>query len=435
MRWLALILALSACGDNAPPRDVAPDCSAYAALPAGWGVDSAREAMRQSLLRQRLRYRESVEPGFVVRETEALAAASTCPQPQFEAGRILFEQTFSVGQSLQRVQSDGGGPEAASCTACHAQRGPGGGGGLPDASFLLGDGDSVSSGDARNPPALAGAGIVEELAAEMTAELARIRDSAQRGGKAVTVDLVAKGVSFGTLAVDAGGHVDTAGVRGVDPDLVIKPFGWKGSVATVLEMVPAEAEAHLGVTAELSQTHYVALATYVAGLDAPFVRPLEVPVDRADPLGALQPYEIDAWAHGRVLFDSIGCGSCHVPQMTLDHATLRIGDVALPLGSDGDPVFAFSDFKRHDLGDDNASQHLQGQVGRRLYLTRPLWGMAGSAPYFHDGKALTVDAAVARHGGEGSAARDAWAALPAADQSAIRIFLASLRRGPRLIVP
>jgi len=435
MRRWALIALVAACGDNEPPPEVAPDCSAYAEPATGWSDDAAREALRRSALRQRLRYREAVEPGFVVRETEALAAESACAQPQAEAGRILFEHTFSVGQWLQRVPGESTGVEAASCTACHAQRGPGGGGGLPDVTFLFGDGDSISSADARNPPALAGAGVIEALAAEMTADLARIRDTAKRGGKAVTVPLVAKGVSFGTLAVDANGRVDTSGVRGVDPDLVVKPFGWKGSVASVLEMVTLEAARHLGVTGELSQTHLVALATYVAALDAPVVRPLEVPVDRADPLGALQPYEIESWAAGRNLFETVGCASCHVPQLPLASATLRVGPVTVPLGRDCDPAFVFSDLKRHDLGDDNASRHLQGGVGRRLYITRPLWGMAASAPYFHDGKAMTVDAAVARHGGEGQSARDAWAALTDAERSALRIFLASLRRGPRLIVP
>ncbi len=434
MKRLALIALVTACGDNEPPPDGVPDCSAYTDAPSGWTDASAREALRQAALRQRLRYREAVEPGYVLRETEALAS-SACAQPQAEAGRILFEQTFSVGQSLQRVQSDGGGSEAASCTACHAQRGAGGAGGLPDATFLFGDGDSVRSGDARNPPSLAGAGVIEALAAEMTAELAAIRDTAQRGGKAVTVELVTKGVSFGTLAMDADGRFDTSGVRGVDPDLVVKPFGWKGSVATVLEMVTAEAAAHLGVTQEVSQTHLVALAAYVAGLDAPVVRPLEVPVNRAEPLGALQPYDIDGWAAGRVLFDEIGCANCHIPQLPLASTMLRVGPVAIPVGRDGEPAFVFSDFKRHDLGDTNASQHLQGGVARRLYLTRPLWGMATSAPYFHDGKALTVDAAVSRHDGEGAAARDAWNALSVADRGGIRIFLASLRRRPRLIVP
>lgn len=441
---------LVACGDNLPPEPPpAPDCSAFAAPAAGWSTDAAREAYRQAALRQRLRVREAIEPGYVVREAalaaddERVARGAACPQELAEVGRILFEHTFALGTPFQRVQSDDIAPVTTSCVSCHWQRGAGGGGGLPDAAFLQGDGDSTSSADARNPPSLAGAAVVEALAAEMTVELAAQRTAlvaqARREGTRVTVDLVAKGIAFGALAADGNGRIDTTDVRGVDPDLVVRPFGWKGSMASLVEAVTAEAAAHLAITNELQAGQRVAIAAYIATLDVPSMRPLEVPVDRDDPLGPVQPYQPEAWARGRTLFDAIGCASCHVPALPLTVPELQLraapADVGVAVALPSGPQLLFSDLKRHNLGDDNASQHLQAGVGRRLYLTRPLWGMATSPPYMHDGTAMTVDAAVARHGGEGVSARDAWLALPQADLSAIRIFLASLRRPPRMMIP
>jgi CxxC motif-containing protein (DUF1111 family) len=46
--------------------------------------------------------------------------------------------------------------------------------------------------------------------------------------------------------------------------------------------------------------------------------------------------------------------------------------------------------------------------------------------FLHDGRARTVEEAIAWHGGEGQTSRDAFAALLPADQQAIVTFLRSL---------
>src|SRR5438105_2369150 len=101
----------------------------------------------------------------------------------------------------------------------------------------------------------------------------------------------------------------------------------------------------------------------------------------------------------------------------------------------GYPVWLFSDLKRHDMGNDNVAQHVQRGVAPNEYLTPRLWGVANSAPYLHDGRAPSFDYAIAGHGGEGAAARAAFAALPHAEKGALRVYLMSLRRAPLVIVP
>jgi len=87
------------------------------------------------------------------------------------------------------------------------------------------------------------------------------------------------------------------------------------------------------------------------------------------------------------------------------------------------------------MGKANAARHVQRSVALQEYLTPRLWGMAESAPYLHDGRAPSIDYAIAGHDGEGAAARAAFQALPWNDRGYLRVYLMSLRRAPRVMVP
>ena len=54
-------------------------------------------------------------------------------------------------------------------------------------------------------------------------------------------------------------------------------------------------------------------------------------------------------------------------------------------------------------------------------------GVGSTAPYGHRGDLGTLAEAIAHHGGEAAAVRDAFDALPEADRAAIIEFLKSLR--------
>ena len=95
----------------------------------------------------------------------------------------------------------------------------------------------------------------------------------------------------------------------------------------------------------------------------------------------------------------------------------------------------FSDLKRHDMGAALATPAPQGAIPARVFLTRPLWGLAETAPYLHDGRAPTVHDAIVLHGGEAAKARDAYLALDEHARASVRVFLTSLSREPKLFVP
>jgi hypothetical protein len=85
----------------------------------------------------------------------------------------------------------------------------------------------------------------------------------------------------------------------------------------------------------------------------------------------------------------------------------------------------FTDFKRHDLGPNFHERNYDGTT-QQLFLTTPLWGVASTAPYGHDGRSNTLHEVILRHGGEGQLARDNYASLSRSDQRDLLDFLGSL---------
>jgi CxxC motif-containing protein (DUF1111 family) len=64
------------------------------------------------------------------------------------------------------------------------------------------------------------------------------------------------------------------------------------------------------------------------------------------------------------------------------------------------------------------------------WRTPPLWGVADSAPYLHDGRARTLDEAIRLHGGEAAPTSNRYAKLAASDRKALLGFLGSLTVAP-----
>jgi CxxC motif-containing protein (DUF1111 family) len=71
--------------------------------------------------------------------------------------------------------------------------------------------------------------------------------------------------------------------------------------------------------------------------------------------------------------------------------------------------------------------NVQATSFNQEWRTPPLWGVADSAPYLHDGRAATVVEAIALHGGEADACTKRFFALPAADRLAVLEFLKCLK--------
>ncbi len=120
---------------------------------------------------------------------------------------------------------------------------------------------------------------------------------------------------------------------------------------------------------------------------------------------------------GEGIFLGIGCANCHLPAM-------RTGpnDVA---ALDEVKFFPFSDFLVHDMGTLNDAIAQQPATGQEM-RTAPLWGARIRTSFLHDGRAKTVRDAILDHDGQGLAARNRFANLPAREQAQLLEFINSL---------
>jgi mono/diheme cytochrome c family protein len=507
MLFAVCVTSVTGCGRGSSSARVATwrtDCPP-AVRPAPLSVEAARQAYRAAERRHELRLREAQTPGFFLRtlysalDPDRIAAGDLCLSQLDDVGELLFEHEYAPVDGLGGGRSARsptgpfrrvhrglfGGPETISCTSCHWVGGPNGAGAETDNAYLMGDGERIASSDARNPTALIALGVVQALAQEINDELHKQRADALRdagrSGSDREIRLTAKGVDFGVLRVTADGKVDASGIRGVDADLVVKPFGWKGTFATIADFASDALQVHLGVQSdallatapaeelgngddrhdpdgdgvrdEISAGPFAALTVHLALLELPIVEPLVETHQYAPPAPGLPAPTTTSFAdqfqRGRRVFHSLGCAGCHTPMMVLHHPILRLdGMPPIDLAKNmrrpalrydpslrGYPVWLFSDLKRHDMGKANAARHVQRGVPIEDYLTPRLWAVADSAPYLHDGRAPSFDYAIAGHDGEGAAARIAFTAAAAEDKSALRVYLMSLRRVPRVIVP
>jgi CxxC motif-containing protein (DUF1111 family) len=60
------------------------------------------------------------------------------------------------------------------------------------------------------------------------------------------------------------------------------------------------------------------------------------------------------------------------------------------------------------------------------WRTPPLWGFRDSGPYLHDGRAQTLEEAVALHGGEAVASATRFFRLSSSERLEVQAFLRSL---------
>ena len=85
----------------------------------------------------------------------------------------------------------------------------------------------------------------------------------------------------------------------------------------------------------------------------------------------------------------------------------------------------FTDFRRHDLGPAFHERNFNGTMTTQ-FMTEPLWGVASTAPYGHDGRSVNLEQVILRHGGEAQASRDRFAALPEWMKTDVLTFLGTL---------
>ena len=395
------------------------------------------------------------------------------------ATQAILPTRVRPGDERRPAFSRTSGSDANSCAACHNDPVVGGAGDFVTTTFVSEgftnphfDSTDPQFSNERGSNHLFGAGLVELLAREMSADLARQRTDALRAardrGEPVTVALETKGVGFGRLTALADGTVELSDVEGVDADLVVRPFSQKGVMTSLRQFTVNAGNHHHGMQAperfgrrwtgtadhdgdgfgdELSDADVSALVAWQATLPPPVAWTPNDGRWRA------------AAAAGSQHFDTFECSACHVRELPLrslsfadpgplDAAgTLSARDVERPATYDlGErPGFAlrrngrgewmvplFGDLKRHSITDathDRLGNELLSQrfVERGVFATAELWGIGSTAPYGHRNDMTTLDEVIRAHGGEAAASRDAYEGASDGARSELIAFLRTLR--------
>jgi mono/diheme cytochrome c family protein len=408
-------------------------------------------------------------------------------------GRQLFQRKFLRVQGQGPLANDSigdintnlalGAGLSDSCAGCHGR--PRGGAGF--------GGDVVTRPDSRDAPHLFGLGLKEMLSDEITGDLREVRDQAvaqsHATNRAVTKQLNSKGISYGAITAHPDGTLDTSQVRGVNPDLRVRPFFAHGGKISIREFLVGAFNDEMGlqsVDPEMMQAHNGARITTPAGMvldgtqdqieapptDNPLADPdhdgvaNEIPTSLVDfmefyLLNYFKPavyQQTEETRQGRRLFERSGCAQCHMADLQINRDR-RVADVettydpqrgifnnlfatAMPLFNSVDdhsgyptlkqpalqPFLVrniFTDFKRHDMGAAFYERNFDGSL-RTEFLTTPLWGVGSTAPYGHDGRSINLMEVILRHGGEAKSARDAFADLSSSQQAWLIAFLNSL---------
>lgn len=367
----------------------------------------------------------------VVLAGAAVSAADDRPPPRpfdhlapaaaarFAAGLRQFETRETPATGLGPVFN------AASCAVCHAEPTTGG----SSATFVTRFGRVGRQGfdplTNEGGPVIQTEGIVTDscaVAGETVPPDATIvarRETPPLFGLGL-VDAIPDAAILRLAAANARRHDGISG----RPNLVrgrVGRFGWKAQVATLLEFTAVAYQNEIGIT---SPTFPDEVAPQGGPPVCDLVPDPEDDGTRIDSVTAflllLAPPARGARTKGlragRIAFHRALCARCHV-------ASLRTGQGHPIRALRGIRVPVFSDLLLHDMGPLLADGLSQGDATGTEFRTAPLWGVGGSAPYLHDGRAATLEDAIAAHGGEAAGSRDRFFALPDEARRALITFL------------
>ena len=362
--------------------------------------------------------------------TQAEAAA-------FARGDEEFARRFSPSEGLGPIFNN------ASCASCHSGDGRGvvdnalqrigtdadnllravGGPQIQDKAIFGAVPEAAPAGvpvSLRLPPPSFGVGLIEAIPDATILALADPSDANGDGisGRPNMVSVA----DYVLAATGAAGVVNSVG-----------RFGRKAQVASLLQQVAEAYHQDMGITTDLLPVENVNPLAQQVGTAADKIGDPEIPAATVHAVttyirllappgpGELTPER----AQGRDLFTSVGCASCHVPELTTgSHEIAALANKTVRL---------YSNLLLHDMGDELADHRPDHQATGREWKTPPLWGLRlvprflnGQMLLMHDGRARTFEEAILLHGGEGAGARARFSALTPAERRALIAYLESL---------
>jgi hypothetical protein len=392
--------------------------------------------------------------------------------PRTADGTGFLDEDKSLGAGL-----------ADSCAACHGRpRGSAGFGGdvftrpdSRDAPHLFGLGLQEM--------------LADEITADLRRQRDDALKDAKRRGRPDVDRLWSKGIYFGKITAYPNGTVDTSDLEGVSEDLRVRPFFAEGGTISIREFVVGALNAEMGLESpdplllEASAGGRVVTPGGMVldgSIDTIETTPVTGPGDDSDGDGVVNEIDPALVDHlefyllnyfkpgtgklthttnwGEYRMRQFGCTSCHVQDLVIENDR-RVADVETVYDRDrgifnslfatasgrfvesddgsGFPTLKepaggefvvrniFTDFKRHDLGPDFWEREFDGTL-TKAHMTEPLWGVASTPPYGHDGRSIDLESVILRHGGEAESAKRKFARAEGYEQYQLLEFLRTL---------
>jgi CxxC motif-containing protein (DUF1111 family) len=263
----------------------------------------------------------------------------------------------------------------------------------------------------RNTPALFGAKLIDEIP-----ERAIIANERTQQLKWAMASSTSEETPVGRVFRTSDGRVGR--------------FGWKAQAPGLSEFVEAACANELGLSnphhaqpAPLSRPGYVSnhldLTQDQCDQITSFVASLPRPIERV--ADGVSHSDVQA---GKRLFGTAGCADCHTPSLgSVDglYSDLLLHRMGQELQGGG----SYNDVPRPITPEEPDPSSTSPHPGE--WRTPPLWGVADSAPYLHDGRAATLEDAIQMHRGQGAKSATQFAKLNVAQKGQLLSFLRSLR--------
>ena len=213
-------------------------------------------------------------------------------------------------------------------------------------------------------------------------------------------------------------------------------FGWKDQHSSLLSFIGDAYLNEMGVTNRLRPKDVTTVGKVtqdpedtpdnlgLADIDhfAEFIRGTKAP-PRDAALSATP-----AAQKGQILFERIGCATCHVSTIVTAPAGTIIngGTFMVPEALGNKIIHPYGDFLLHDIETGDGIVQNPPQDTANKLRTVPLWGLRMHPRHMHDLKSLTLENAIERHGGEAEQVRDHFRELSPEEKQALFTFLNSL---------
>ena len=412
----------------------------------------------------------ALAPAWKVGEWAMRPGPKTVTAEAAAQGGELFKHEWTANDPL--TGGDGIGPvfNARSCVECHSQGGPGGGGPVSKNVTVYG-----FVGDPHGLP-LSGVVHLKSVKPEFQETLSLLRPGLPKAPSIPLAELVDKTrprptdivitqrntpplfgdglidvISDDALIAHQREHSTAARIVGLNgakdskvkgriarlADGRVGRFGWKLEFASLNDFVKAACANELGLSnpgrpqatplgklsykpsgTDLTDAQCILMTDYIRGLPAPVQ---VIPND---------PNEADLVKRGETLFNEVGCADCHSKNMgpvNNVYSDMLLHDMGVELESS--TGYYGSIIPQPTVANDKFAVSEQPTPGE--WRTAPLWGVADSGPYLHDGRAQSLEEAIEAHGGEAIDISATFKKMAQQDRQAIVAFLKTMKAPPQ----